>query len=119
MSESDLHLSGGQLQRISLARAILHNSSVYIFDEATSNMDATSERAAMEAIYGLGREKTVILISHHLANVMHANRIYVMDDGRVAEWGTHQELLDKKGLYARLWSMQHRLACGGEGGEAL
>ncbi len=117
MAEADLHLSGGQLQRISLARAILHNSSVYIFDEATSNMDGQSEHYAMEAIYALGKEKTVILISHRLPNVMHADRIYVMEQGSVAEWGTHSELLRHKGLYARLWSMQHRIACSLEGGD--
>lgn len=117
MAEADLHLSGGQLQRIGLARAILHNSSVYIFDEATSNMDGQSEHYAMEAIYALGKEKTVILISHRLPNVMHADRIYVMEQGRVVEWGAHQALLEQKGLYARLWSMQHRIECSRKGGD--
>lgn len=117
MAEADLHLSGGQLQRISLARAILHNSSVYIFDEATSNMDGHSEHYAMEEIYALGETKTVILISHRLPNVMHADRIYVMEQGLVAEAGTHAELLGKNGLYARLWSMQHRIECSREGGD--
>ncbi len=118
MAEDDLHLSGGQLQRISLARAILHDSSVYIFDEATSNMDGQSEHYAMEAIYALGKEKTVILISHRLPNVMHADRIYVMQQGRVAEWGTHTALLTQKGLYSDLWHLQHRIECSREGGDA-
>lgn len=118
MAEDDLHLSGGQLQRISLARAFLHDSSVYIFDEATSNMDGQSEHYAMEAIYALGKEKTVILISHRLPNVMHADRIYVMQQGRVAEWGTHTALLAQKGLYSDLWHLQHRIECSREGGNA-
>ena len=118
MAEDDLHLSGGQLQRISLARAILHDSSVYIFDEATSNMDGQSEHYAMEAIYALGKEKTVILISHRLPNVMHADRIYVMQQGRVAEWGTHTALLTQKGLYSDLWHLQHRIECSREGVDA-
>lgn len=117
MAEADVHLSGGQLQRISLARAFLHDSRVYIFDEATSNMDGQSERYAMEAIYNLGQGKTVIVISHHLSNVMHANRIYVMEEGAVAQWGTHEELLRTPGVYARLWSMQHRMTCNREGGD--
>ena len=118
MAEADLHLSGGQLQRIALARAILHDSSVYIFDEATSNMDGQSEHYAMEAIYALGKEKTVILISHRLPNVVAANRIYVMERGLAVESGTHESLLKEKGLYANLWSVQHRIECGREGGDS-
>lgn len=116
MAEDDLHLSGGQLQRISLARAILHDSRFYIFDEATSNMDGQSEHYAMEAIYALGKRKTVILITHHLSNVMKADRIYVMEKGRVAETGAHEELLNRKGAYAGLWTMQHRVTCNRDGG---
>ena len=115
MSEDDLHLSGGQLQRISLARAILHDSDIYIFDEATSKMDGQSEQYALDAIYALAKRKTVILISHRLPNVMKADCIYVIEKGCVAEWGTHDQLLRSQGAYGMLWAMQ-RVGCNGEGG---
>ncbi len=117
MEEQDIHLSGGQLQRISIARAILHDSPVYIFDEATSNMDGESERYAMEQIYGLAKNKTVLLISHHLPNVMKADRIYVMEQGTVVQIGTHEALLGEEGLYRKLWHVQHRTTCEVNGGD--
>lgn len=87
------NFSGGQCQRLALARALLHDSPVYIFDEATSNIDVESENDIMRTIHELAGEKTVILISHRLANVTSADRIYVMEKGRIAERGTHEELL--------------------------
>lgn len=117
MEEQDIHLSGGQLQRISIARAILHDSPVYIFDEATSNMDGESERYAMEQIYGLAKNKTVVLISHHLSNVMKADRIYVMEQGTVVQSGTHEALLGQAGLYRKLWHVQHCTAYERNGGD--
>ena len=109
LMEKGSNFSGGQCQRLALARALLHDSPVYIFDEATSNIDVESENDIMSQIYALAKEKTVILISHRLANVVHADNIYVMDKGRVMEQGSHQELLNQKGTYARLWNAQQEL----------
>ena len=108
------NLSGGQCQRLALARGLLHNSPVYLFDEATSNIDVESENDIMEAIRALAKTKTVLLISHRLANVVEADRIYVLDKGQVAESGTHQELLGKNGAYRRLWDAQAALEHYGE-----
>ena len=103
------NLSGGQCQRLALARALLHDSPVYIFDEATSNIDVESENDMMREIHRLAQTKTVILISHRLANVVAADHLYVMDAGRVVESGTHAQLLEKNGSYAQLWKTQHEL----------
>ncbi len=107
--ENASNLSGGQKQRLALARAILHDTPIYIFDEATSNIDIESEEAILEQIYRLAREKTVIMISHRLANVMNADAIYCMENGELSEWGKHGELLSSKGAYAKLWSTQEKL----------
>lgn len=117
LNEKASNLSGGQCQRLALARALLHDSPVYIFDEATSNIDVESENDIMKEIYALAKEKTVILISHRLANVVGADCIYVMEQGNVVESGTHVELLDKKGTYAKLWSAQQSLENYGKDGE--
>ena len=109
LAERASNLSGGQCQRLALARALLHDSQVYIFDEATSNIDVESENEIMREIHALAESKTVILISHRLANVAGADRIYVLDGGSVAECGTHRELLGKNGAYARLWNAQAEL----------
>ena len=109
LTEQGANLSGGQRQRLALARALLHDSPVYIFDEATSNIDVESENDIMEEIHRLAREKTVILISHRLANVTGADNIYVVEKGRVVEYGTHYELLEKRGAYAALWNAQQSL----------
>lgn len=109
LTEQGMNLSGGQRQRLSLARALLHDSPVYIFDEATSNIDVESENDIMAQIYELAKKKTVILISHRLANVVGADRIYVMEEGKVAESGAHTKLLAQKGVYARLWQAQQDL----------
>ena len=108
------NLSGGQCQRLALARGLLHNSPVYIFDEATSNIDVESENDIMEEIRALAKTKTVLLISHRLANVVDADCIYVLDKGQVAESGTHQELLERGGAYRRLWDAQAALEHYGE-----
>ena len=107
--ENASNLSGGQKQRLALARAILHDSPVYVFDEATSNIDIESEEAILAQIRRLAQKKTVILITHRLANVVAADRIYVMDNGTVAESGTHAGLLAQSGIYARLWQTQSAL----------
>lgn len=109
VAERGANLSGGQCQRLALARAILHDSPVYIFDEATSNIDVESENDIMDRIRAMAGTKTVILISHRLANVEPADRIYVMQGGRAAECGTHTRLLAQNGEYARLWKAQQAL----------
>jgi ABC-type multidrug transport system fused ATPase/permease subunit len=109
IQEKGSNLSGGQRQRLALARALLHDSPVYIFDEATSNIDVESENDIMEQIHRLAKTKTVILISHRLANVVGADHIYVMKSGCVVEDGTHEELLLAAGVYEKLWMSQQEL----------
>ena len=109
LKEKGSNFSGGQCQRLALARAILHDSPIYIFDEATSNIDVESENDIMELIHTLAETKTVILISHRLANVKNADKIYVLDKGNVAECGTHSELLESKSHYYKLWTSQQKL----------
>ena len=109
LNEKGSNLSGGQCQRLALARALLHDSPVYIFDEATSNIDVESENDIMRQIHALARTKTVILISHRLANVAGADHIYVLDKGHVAESGSHAALLAQNGAYSKLWNAQQEL----------
>ena len=109
LTEKASNLSGGQCQRLALARALLHDSPVYIFDEATSNIDVESENDIMREIHALAGHKTVILISHRLANVAASGNIYVMAAGNVAESGSHEELLAWGGIYAKLWNTQQSL----------
>lgn len=109
LTEGAGNFSGGQRQRLALARALLHDSPYYIFDEATSNIDVESEDVIMEQIMKLASDRTVILISHRLANVQNADAIYVLDKGNVVESGTHKELLAENGEYAKLWNAQMSL----------
>ena len=107
--EKGSNFSGGQCQRLALARALLHDTPVYIFDEATSNIDAESEEMIMDVIRQLAGTKTVILISHRLANVTRSDRIYMLEKGKVAEAGVHTELLARKGAYEKLYRSQMEL----------
>lgn len=108
------NLSGGQRQRLALARGILHDSSIYIFDEATSNIDVESEECILSEIHKMSSEKMVIMITHRLANAVNADRIYVFEKGRIAESGIHSELVKSGGIYGRLWKKQSALeAIGG------
>ena len=116
LNEKASNLSGGQCQRLALARALLHDSPVYIFDEATSNIDVESENEIMAQIHALAKAKTVILISHRLANVADADNIYVLDKGCIAEHGDHNRLLAKGGAYAKLWNAQQELENYTKGG---
>ena len=109
IDEKASNISGGQRQRLALARALLHNSRIYIFDEATSNIDVESENDIMAQITEIAKSKTVILISHRLANVVDADNIYVMQDGNTVESGTHTELLKNNGVYAELYNSQIQL----------
>ena len=118
LHEMASNLSGGQRQRLALARALLHDSPVYIFDEATSNIDVESENDIMAQIHALAKKKTVILISHRLANVTDADKIYVLNQGSVVEEGVHEDLLAKEGTYARLWGAQQELERYAQGGDA-
>lgn len=109
IAEEGKNLSGGQRQRIALARALLHDAPVYIFDEATSNVDAESEQAIVQVIHRLAERKTVVMISHRLASVADADTVYVMEDGRIVQHGSHQQLLEEGGAYQRLWNQQQEL----------
>ena len=118
LNEKGSNLSGGQCQRLALARALLHDSPVYIFDEATSNIDVESENDIMREIHALAKTKTVILITHRLVNVVGADNIYVLDRGSIAGSGTHSQLLASGGTYARLWNAQQELEDYTKGGDA-
>jgi len=109
ITEKAANLSGGQKQRIALARAILHDSEVYIFDEATSNIDVESENKIMEVIHTLAKTKTVILISHRLANVVKADQVLVMKNGKIIETGTHEDLMRQQKYYHQLYTSQKEL----------
>ena len=114
LHEGGSNLSGGQRQRLAMARALLHDSPIYLFDEATSNVDAESENDIMKAIRSLAGTKTVILISHRLANVVDSDCIYVMENGTIAEQGKHDVLLAAGGVYSRLYNAQKQLENLGE-----
>lgn len=107
--EKASNLSGGQKQRLALARAILHDTDIYLFDESASNVDAESENEIMRVVHELAKTKTVLLISHRLANVVDADMIYVIRDGSVCEAGTHAQLQDNKGYYHNLYTKQKEL----------
>lgn len=109
IKENASNLSGGQKQRIALARAILRDSEVYLFDEATSNIDVESEEKIMEVIKELGREKTVIVISHRLQNIVEADHIIMLEEGVVKEEGTHEQLMANQGAYQKLYQKQQEL----------
>lgn len=109
IEEKASNLSGGQKQRLVLARAILHDSDIYIFDEATSNIDVESEDKIMQVVQELAKTKLVILISHRLANVVNADKIYVVEKGQIVEYGNHADLLANESTYSKLYRAQQEL----------
>lgn len=116
--EKASNLSGGQKQRLSLARVLLHDTPIYIFDEATSNVDVESENDIMAVVRKLAKTKTVLLISHRLANVVSADQIYVLKDGMIVEKGQHEALCKEDGYYHRLFRQQSALEQFGKGAVA-
>ena len=99
-------LSGGQRQRVAIARAILKNAPIVLLDEATSSLDVETERGVMQALRRLSQGRTTLTIAHRLSTIMDSDQILVMLEGRIAEQGTHQELLAKGGWYARMFEIQ-------------
>jgi ATP-binding cassette subfamily B protein len=108
IGEGGMKLSGGEKQRLSIARALLRNPEILIFDEATSALDSITEREISKTIKDISfsGKRITILIAHRLSTVMHANRIFVLEKGEVVEYGTHKELLEKNGLYHAMWRQQ-------------
>lgn len=109
LQEKAGNLSGGQCQRLVIARALLKDAEVYIFDEATSNIDVESEELIMDVIHELAKKRTVLLISHRLTNVVKSDRIYFLKDGKIKESGKHEELMQKNGAYRHLYESQMAL----------
>lgn len=114
IAEQGSNLSGGQCQRLAMARAILKDAKMYIFDEATSNIDAESEELIMEVIHKLAQTKTIILISHRLANVVNSDCIYMLKNGKITEKGNHSELMNKNGDYFNIFNSQKLLETYGK-----
>ena len=106
IGERGVKLSGGQKQRIAIARAILRNAPILILDEATSALDSESEKLVQDALHNLMEHRTSFVIAHRLSTIKHANRILVMDDGKIVESGTHESLLSSSGLYQKYYDMQ-------------
>ena len=106
VGEHGVKLSGGQRQRLAIARAMLRDAPILLLDEATSSLDTESERAVQGALRALRKGRTTLVIAHRLSTVIDSDRIYVMDGGRVQEFGSHAELLELGGLYSRLYGSQ-------------
>ena len=110
VGERGLKLSGGEKQRVAIARTLLKKPAMLIFDEATSALDSKTERAFQEELLSLAKNRTTLIIAHRLSTIIHADQILVMDHGQIVERGTHLDLLASKGRYAEMWQMQERAA---------
>jgi ATP-binding cassette, subfamily B, heavy metal transporter len=110
VGERGLKLSGGEKQRVAIARCVLKNPPLLILDEATSALDSTSERAIQSELKDISKNRTTLVIAHRLSTIIDANQVLVMDDGQIAERGTHDQLLALDGRYAKLWALQQREA---------
>jgi len=108
VGERGLKLSGGEKQRVAIARVLLKNPTILVFDEATSSLDSQSEKNILSALYKISHNKTTVVIAHRLSTIVDADNILVLDKGEVKEQGNHQQLLDKQGIYANLWTIQQR-----------
>ena len=106
VGERGLKLSGGEKQRVAIARTLLKKPALLIFDEATSALDSKTERAFQEELFNLARNRTTLIIAHRLSTIVHADQILVMDQGKIIERGTHQQLLQANGRYTSMWQMQ-------------
>jgi ATP-binding cassette subfamily B protein len=108
VGERGLKLSGGEKQRVAIARVLLKNPAILVFDEATSSLDSQSEKNILEALARISHNKTTLVIAHRLSTVVDADRIIVLEQGRVREQGDHASLVAADGLYAQLWQMQQK-----------
>ena len=110
VGERGLKLSGGEKQRVAIARTLLKKPAMLIFDEATSALDSRTERALQQELLGLARNRTTLIIAHRLSTIVHADQILVMEHGRIVERGTHVKLVAALGVYAQMWELQRRQA---------
>jgi len=110
VGERGLKLSGGEKQRVAIARTLLKNPAILILDEATSALDSSTEREIQQALDEISQKHTTLVIAHRLSTIVNADKIIVLDSGRVTEAGTHMSLLKKRGLYAELWNRQKESA---------
>ena len=106
VGERGLKLSGGEKQRVAIARTLLKNPALIIFDEATSALDSQTEKAIQEEINKLTTNRTALIIAHRLSTIVHAHQILVMQDGEIVERGTHEELMSLQSKYATMWNLQ-------------
>ena len=106
VGERGIKLSGGQKQRVAIARTILADPKIIVFDEATSQLDSKSESLIQESLWKIAKNRTIIIIAHRFSTIMGADKIIVLEDGSVAQTGSHQDLAKKKGIYKKLWELQ-------------
>jgi ATP-binding cassette, subfamily C, bacterial CydC len=109
IGEQGMRLSGGERQRLAIARVLIKDAPILILDEPTANLDPLTEKQVLETLYSLMKRKTSLLITHRLVGLENVNEILVMDHGRIVERGPHTELLEREGVYLRLWNLQNRI----------